>query len=94
MGRKRRTEITVETNRVLVIRQHRSSVRAWCEACGKHVKMVTAEQAAAVAGVSTRTIYRWAEAEKVHFTETPEGSLLICLNSLTGGERSCERSNG
>jgi excisionase family DNA binding protein len=44
--------------------------------------MVTAEEAAAVAGVTRRTIYRWVEAQSVHFAETPDGALLICLDSL------------
>jgi hypothetical protein len=82
MRTKKKTEITVETDQVLIIRQRRSGVRAWCDGCAQPVKLVTAEEAATVAGVSTRTIYRWVEAEKVHFTETPDGSLLICLNSL------------
>jgi len=79
---KKRTEITVETDQVLIIRQRRSGVRAWCDGCAEQVKMARAEEAAALAGVTARTIYRWVEAEKVHFTETPDGSLFICLNSL------------
>jgi hypothetical protein len=85
MGSKKRTEITVETDRVLVIRRHRSVIRAWCEGCAEPVKMVTAEEAAAVAGVTARTIYYWVEAEKVHFIETPDGVLLICPSSLLRG---------
>lgn len=46
------------------------------------VKMVTPEAAAVVAGVSTRTVYRWVEAGKIHFAETPAGLVLVCLNSL------------
>jgi excisionase family DNA binding protein len=45
--------------------------------------MVTADEAATVTSVGTRTIYRWVEEGKIHFTEEPEGSLLICLNSLS-----------
>ena len=29
-----------------------------------------------------RTIYRWVEADRIHFTETAESTLLICLNSI------------
>jgi hypothetical protein len=29
-----------------------------------------------------RAIYRRVEAGELHFTETPEGQLLICLNSI------------
>jgi excisionase family DNA binding protein len=82
MRRKRRTEITIETERVVVIRQRRGVGQGWCDDCAQPVTMVTAEEAAAVAGVTRRTIYRWVEAEKVHFTETSDGSPLICLNSI------------
>jgi excisionase family DNA binding protein len=44
--------------------------------------MVTPDEAARLAGVTTRTVYRWIEAGKVHFAETPEGLLLVCPNSL------------
>jgi excisionase family DNA binding protein len=44
--------------------------------------MVTVDDAATIAGVSARTIYRWTDAEKLHFTETSEGRLLICRESL------------
>jgi hypothetical protein len=78
----KRIEITVETERVLIVRRGQGFVRGWCEACAAQVKMASAGEAASVAGVSQRTIYRWVETEKLHFSETPEGWLLICLNSL------------
>ena len=43
----RRTEITVETERVLIIRQHRS-VRAWCQECGCQVEIVSQGEAEAL----------------------------------------------
>jgi excisionase family DNA binding protein len=82
MRRKRRTEITVETKEVIVLRLRTSSVRAWCEPCAEQVKMITVDEAAAVAEVTARTIYRWVETQRVHFTETPDGQLFICFNSL------------
>jgi len=45
--------------------------------------MVTPNQAAVIARVAVRTINRWVEAERLHFAETPEGLLLICLNSIS-----------
>ena len=45
--------------------------------------MGTPDEAAILAHVSSRTIYRWVEAETIHFAETPDGLLLICLNSLS-----------
>jgi len=80
--RKRRKEITVEMNEVFVIRQAGRKVRAWCVGCGAEVVMVTPEAAAIVWGVSTRTIYCFVEAGKIHFLETSEGLLLVCTHSL------------
>jgi hypothetical protein len=47
--------------------------------------MLSVDEAAAVARSSSRAIYRRVEADTLHFTETPEGRLLICLNSLEAG---------
>jgi excisionase family DNA binding protein len=81
--RKRTTVISLETTEVLAIRSQRRRVQAWCSDCAKSVSMVTADEAASVTGVDMRTIYRRVEEGKIHFTETPEGSLLICLNSFS-----------
>jgi hypothetical protein len=61
---------------------------AWCEGCSGQATMISAEQAAVLAGVRSRTLHRWAHARAIHFTESPEGRLLICLRSLMmcGGE--------
>ncbi len=37
-----------------------------------------------LANVSSRTIYRRVEAGEMHYTETEEGLLLVCANSLEG----------
>jgi hypothetical protein len=44
--------------------------------------MVTPEQAAAVAKVSVRVIFRWLEAGAIHFIEGADSSLAVCLRSL------------
>ena len=50
--------------------------------CGEPVRMVTADQAAIVTGTSLRAVLRQVEAAQLHFTETAEGRLFICLTSL------------
>ena len=82
MRKKRQTTITIDTHRVMILRQHRSGAQAWCPRCAGRVEMLPAEKAAAAAGLSCRTIYRWVEAEMVHFVEEAGGQLLICPNSL------------
>jgi hypothetical protein len=47
--------------------------------------MITADEAARLACQSTRTIYAWVEANRLHYRETPEGYLLVCLDSLLAG---------
>jgi hypothetical protein len=46
--------------------------------------MVGPEEAAAFAGLSQRAIFHMIESSQLHFTETPDGGLLICVNSLLG----------
>ena len=54
----------------------------WCEDCGQKVQMLTPDQAATLARVSSRTIYRRVEAGEMHYLETAEGHLLVCANSI------------
>jgi len=90
--KKTRTEITIEVDELLLIGTRRGgSVRIWCPACETEVAMVTPEQAAAAARVSSRMIYRWIEADQLHFTERPDGSLLVCANSLQARRTSIGR---
>ncbi|MGE0130321.1 MAG: hypothetical protein AB7U82_19760 [Blastocatellales bacterium] len=84
---KKRTKITIETHQVQIIRRGKPSVQAWCPECSATVAMLTPEEAAALAQVTTRTIYHWVDAEELHFTETPEGMLLVCPDSLTNRPR-------
>ena len=53
--------------------------------------MAPADEAAKRARVSTRAIFRLAEAGDVHFKETSDGLLLICLNSLLAFENGVAR---
>ena len=80
---KRRIEITVEKHRVLTIGTHRISAVGWCAPCRMKVRMVTAEDASRIAEVTPRTIYRWAEVGRLHFTESQDGLLLVCVKSLS-----------
>lgn len=78
---KRTRKISVETERLLVISQQKATV-SWCEICKQHTRMLGPREAAAISGQSERAIFHRIEARELHFTETPDGALLICLKSL------------
>ena len=86
MRTRKRTEITIETDRIFVLSRRKVFVVAWCHECGQRTTMITVDEAAAIAGVSSRTIYRWVESERLHFAETSEGCLLICRESIPPAE--------
>lgn len=44
--------------------------------------MVTLDEATSVVGISTLAIFRMVETGQVHFVETGEGLLRLCLPSL------------
>ena len=79
---KRRIEITVETQRVTLVNRRSVAATAWCERCGARSLLVSAEEAARLAGVTAREIFRRVETDALHFAETPEGELLVCRDSL------------
>jgi hypothetical protein len=81
---KRRTEITITTDRLVIIRRHRSA-GMWCEGCARPARMLDVDEAARLIRSTSRAIYQRVEANQLHFRETPEGGLLVCLNSLEGG---------
>jgi hypothetical protein len=78
----RRVEITIEREVVSVEYVPVANVTAWCEQCGKDVLMLTAEAAAVERNISPREIYRWLDEDKLHFQESPGGTVFICSESL------------
>ena len=45
--------------------------------------MITPSEAAEIASLSSRTIYRWIEDANLHFTEELGGGLFVCSDSLS-----------
>jgi hypothetical protein len=54
----------------------------WCEACGKDVDWLAVDEAARLVGSSSRTIFGLVERSELHSSETREGILIICQDSL------------
>lgn len=80
MMKRRRTEITVET-RSLVLRGARQHAPLYCTTCSFPTLLIAPDEAAGLADVSTRVIYRFVETGQLHYRETA-GRLLVCPNSL------------
>ena len=82
MRRIRRTEVTVETDEIVVIRSSQTTIVPLCSQCCDAVPMITAEQAREMLSATTRAIYRWVEEGLIHHMETPEGVVFVCPRSL------------
>ena len=83
MKKSRKSEKTIELHEFYVIRSDSGSLPPLCAECSTNdAFMVTPEQAAAVAKVSVRVIFRWMELGAIHFIEATDGSLAVCLRSL------------
>jgi hypothetical protein len=85
--RRKTLKLTVDSHELLMIRNTGQLIRNTeqrqqppCSECAG--QMVVSEQAIALVGVSSRVLHREIEAGIIHFVETAEGSLLVCLNSL------------
>jgi hypothetical protein len=78
---RKRTEITIETDRVLIIRRRRV-VRVWCQECRSQADMVDLREAEGLTGLSRRALSEGAEARKWHMCQGQDGASLVCLESL------------
>ena len=81
MGKKV-TIISVEKERVIEIRWQGQRRESLCEQCGIEVLMLTLDETAVLARVSSGLVRGWVETGRVHFTKNSDGLLLVCLNSL------------
>ncbi|MGA9354387.1 MAG: hypothetical protein WBV46_11900 [Terriglobales bacterium] len=80
MTRHKRTEITIETERVLIIGR-RHSTQAWCPECGRNVYVVQAQM---LTGGAQPRLLKGDDAgpQSWHSFEGPDGKALVCLESL------------
>ena len=82
----RKTEITIETHSITIIRTNDRRFSAYCERCGKTVSAFTPEQIANVLHVDLTEVCRRVEGKQIHLTRTERSAALICGNSLEGKE--------
>lgn len=79
MAPDRRTRITVETERILIVaRQH--ATPGWCERCGQEVELLPADQAGQFREV-VRDQQERQHQSSLHLGQAKDG-LVICVKSL------------
>jgi len=79
----RRTEKTVEIHEFYAIRTASGSLPALCGECSTgDAIMLAPDHAALLSHVPTRMIYRLVETGSIHYRETPNGSLVVCVRTL------------
>jgi hypothetical protein len=76
-------EMTFEDRETHILRRRRRHiVICRCDDCDREARMLTHEDAARISGLATRKIFQMIEAGEIHFVETAEGDLLVCIDSL------------
>lgn len=78
---KRKIKITVETERVLVVRRRASLRRAWCVACAALVTFAPPDEVCALTLHDAAALRRLLAAGQLHALEDPGGVPLVCLRS-------------
>lgn len=82
MQKRRRTEITIETETIVRVRGTPEPVLRFCGSCGTERWMVAPAAAAQLADLTTRAVYRLVESGRLHFEELAGCELLVCTDSL------------
>jgi hypothetical protein len=76
----KRIEVTIQTDQVVMI-WRRACARRWCPECGRDVDVVDPVQAEILAGITSR-LQAGTEVRKRHLLEGPEGTIVVCLESV------------
>lgn len=78
---RRKIEITVESNHLLILRQRNTRTKSWCEACEMQVEMLTVMDNTELALNKWRDLVN--QGRRIHVVrQTETGLTLVCLNSL------------
>ena len=82
----RHTKITIEKHELKFVRTS-GNVRHFCRICLTETEHLPIAQLAVLLMVSEKTLFRLAEFEMIHSTETTDGRLLICADSAANFEK-------
>jgi hypothetical protein len=79
MGKQSR--ITLETSSLLVL-QAQTAERVWCAQCCAETEAIALDRIGVISNVDHDALDEWLNSENVHRLTSPNGSPVICLNSL------------
>ena len=79
----KRTEILIEFEELLMVQHHDEAIQSWCPDCGSDTWFVSPTQASLLTKLTVRTINQLGESGAVHFVETADGLLLVCIQAVT-----------
>lgn len=77
----KRTEITVETTSLFVLRG-RNVLRQWCTQCAAEGEMISLENIGVISNLDQHVVEEWLNSEGLHRRQSADGVTLVCLNSL------------
>lgn len=82
---RQRTEISIETHEIKIIRIRNSASQIFCEQCQSQTSPFTADQIAVLLQISVDEVCRDIETGKFHLTGSPpqQNLALICGDSLS-----------
>jgi hypothetical protein len=72
----------MERQDVSILQPNKNGILLHCQQCGTKAVMLPVETASTLTGITPRMLYRWLEEEKLHFIESPDGSILLCAESF------------
>jgi hypothetical protein len=81
MATRKRIEITIKTDRVVIIRRTRLT-QGQCQECGCEADMVDMTTAAELTGMTDRMLRDLMDVQGLHLGQSADGSPRICLESL------------
>lgn len=76
----KQTKITIQTDSLLIL-SSQNSRRVWCPLCAAEREMIALNHARMISNLEP-ALEEWLNSGKLHRSQAPDGSSLICLNSL------------
>jgi hypothetical protein len=80
VGLAKQTKITLETDSLLVMRG--VLLRRWCPECAAESEVLPFDGIGFISNLTLSEVQAWLECESIHHSQAPDGTHLICLNSL------------